>query len=1655
MNKVHKTVWNQTLGQWVVASELVKGQSKSKTLKVTATIKEKESAHGTFKYLGGLVVGAGLALSLAPAFAATCTTSGGIRYCEQSTANEVLNYDETGLTVPIYVQGTSILGGEAQATLTLNDSSITGAASGHGILVRGEGASLVLNGTNSVTLNNTANDTAILVMGNYGSGGDASIVVNDRLDINVNHAGMTTADGLETHGVNSSIIHHGQGRIETNGGNAIWADASNRAEVIIDGSSVDLVVSGDSNNGIKVSSQEAVVDISNTSITTSGTSANGIFARGNNGEVNVNVNNSTIEAAGYDAAGIRAEQASGATTGDIIVTTGTNSTIISDGVQAEGIHAYMGSESYGGVASSGNVIVNAGGRITTHGNTLAEGIYGAITHSQATGNVDITLGGTIQTTGTGGSGNRGILARQYGSGDVIVRHLGDNIQTAGNNAYGIEVGTGGTGTDGGVSASVGDVGVLVAGSINTFGVKAHGVFVNVQNNANAIEVVNSGYITVRGNDTSGIRVNSTGSGDILVRHEAGASITSEGTNTADSDTERTDAIYVVKSAGATGAITVIANGDITTDGANRATGVHAAHLGDGDVFVGGSGNITTTATNNAGTSVYSHGMVALTSAGANGNATVSYETGTVTTGGDNAVALYAASSGASGNALVENNAGTLTTSGTGSHGMYVSNTTTAGGTASATNLDGTITTTGTGAHGIYATSAQGKITVSNTDSAITTSGQSAHAVYARINNAGIASDDMLIEQTGGTFETAGYDSHGIFALTNAASGDIDVTMTDTVMTLKNGNSDGIDIQSQYTGASNVNINVTTNGGEINLVDPAVAATAGANYGIVVLQRYGASSGNITITNNGTNISTGLAADGTSTNSTAIHAAFSDNAASSGNIEIFNSGTLSTQGTNANGIYGGSVGTGDITITNTGDITAADGRGIYAAANTGDVLVTASGNITTGQATATTHNHGIDAGSNSGKTEVEFSNGTIKVVGTNTGGGNAIGIAAWDRGSTNSSVQAYINLGAGAVIDATEGVLGLQIRSNGTGQIDIASGAQVHGGLLGGVQLTGTGTGIGTYTLNNAGEIDAMSDLAVLSSAPAGSTLSITNDGTITGYLRGGAEDTTFTNNSSNSWNLRNFADTDGDGVRDTKAVAVSDFGAGNDTYINTATGTLRLAAVSGETTTVTTGEYIPAGALSSSNAGIVHGQLLNLNCFENAGTIDLSANGLAGDVLVITGGTTPGTDGGGLYISNGGSLIVDTHLNEGGVNSLSDVLVVDNVQMGSGATRIIVNPMIGSTGGLTIDDGIKIVEVMGTQDAGSFVLDAPVTYGAFEYILVQGTLPGNESHWHLQNYDTTSSNNNWWWDWANRALWNPNIGSYLGNQYAAATMFNQNILDRRDSTRSPDQTIWMRSNYNRAQSDILNGKQEVTIKTGLLQIGADLIQQDNLVAGVYAGYGHSDIDNKSRQTGTSADGKVNGYQVGVYGSWLPDNNVGLFADVWAYYAWYDNKLSGAAQYSTTKYDSTGYALSGEIGYGFELCQQENGRSWILEPHAQLIYTHIDADDFYDSLGTWYSSNKGSGIQTRLGARLYGQNAPGQHGVNPFIEANWLHNNLDSGVSLNGYQVSSDIGKNVGEVKIGLQGQVTDRLSVWGHVGAQRGSESFERYEFQLGLGWQW
>ena len=129
---------------------------------------------------------------------------------------------------------------------------------------------------------------------------------------------------------------------------------------------------------------------------------------------------------------------------------------------------------------------------------------------------------------------------------------------------------------------------------------------------------------------------------------------------------------------------------------------------------------------------------------------------------------------------------------------------------------------------------------------------------------------------------------------------------------------------------------------------------------------------------------------------------------------------------------------------------------------------------------------------------------------------------------------------------------------------------------------------------------------------------VINNGTITGFVQFTGGDNSIINNGL--FNLRHFADTNGDGVRDTLRVAIADLGDRPKQQLHQQRNA-GLPAVTGATTLDSTGQYLPLGNPNNAMAlgGPLQGHLIGVTTFTNSGIIDLQSNPVAGDVLVITG----------------------------------------------------------------------------------------------------------------------------------------------------------------------------------------------------------------------------------------------------------------------------------------------------------------------------------------------------------------------------------------------------------------------------------------------------
>ncbi|WP_445216789.1 autotransporter outer membrane beta-barrel domain-containing protein [Bradyrhizobium sp. Pa8] len=749
-----------------------------------------------------------------------------------------------------------------------------------------------------------------------------------------------------------------------------------------------------------------------------------------------------------------------------------------------------------------------------------------------------------------------------------------------------------------------------------------------------------------------------------------------------------------------------------------------------------------------------------------------------------------------------------------------------------------------------------------------------------------------------------------------------------------------------------------------------------------------------------------------------------------------------------------------------------GAGIMALSGSGSIAVNASGPINTtngsnavgilaDSGTILARNNGQLTDTQTIHSPVPFSttSGFVQVNATNVSTLGQFGTAI---SATSGSGGVTINIAPGGSI-------------MGGWQADLTSVGPTYGLQATGVFLSSTG---GIATLTNDGSIGALSDRAV-----AGDPI-IFNNGTITGFVQfAGAN--AVTNNGI--FNLRHFADTNGDGIRDTLRVAVSDLGSGPSTFTNS--GTLALLGGPGATTLDSTGQYLPLGLAFNAMAlgGPVHGQILGATTFTNSGTIDLQANPVAGDVLLISGGHTPGANGGGTFISNGGRLLIDTVLNEGGAASRSDILVVDGTSVApGGATRLFVKNA-GGTGALTLDSGILVVQALDPSRSagGAFTLGAPAVAGAFEYTLFHGGVGAD------------AANGNWYL----RSTLNctltpalpecqtpvpptpgptppsPTIPNFRAETslYAAipsmALLYGRNLLDTLhervgeefDEGVAPTTAqggYYKATPLNPASQYLgwgriigMNGVQHGD-RLGVLggsagphfdytflglQAGMDFYRQDRPDGSRDHAGGYFAIGTNQGQVthfdGREGNSDFNAYTLGGY--WTHFGPTGWYTDAILQGTFYDISSTANRGLPTFKTQGQGFAASLETGYPFKFAG-----GWFIEPQAQLVYQNININGASDIAAQIRFTDVDS-LLGRIGAR-FGRTWALDDSLRTITA--WIRPNLwnefqgnptTSFSSATGFiPFHADLGGLWGEVNVGVSGQVRTNTTLYANASYQ-------------------
>lgn len=323
-------------------------------------------------------------------------------------------------------------------------------------------------------------------------------------------------------------------------------------------------------------------------------------------------------------------------------------------------------------------------------------------------------------------------------------------------------------------------------------------------------------------------------------------------------------------------------------------------------------------------------------------------------------------------------------------------------------------------------------------------------------------------------------------------------------------------------------------------------------------------------------------------------------------------------------------------------------------------------------------------------------------------------------------------------------------------------------------------------------------------------------------------------------------------------------------------------------------------------------------------------------------------------------------------------------------------------------------------------------------------------------------------------LYRPEAGAYIGNSAVVQSLFSMRLHDRvgdlwyGDANTSDDlsKSVWIkqRGNYNSWRES--SGQMKNRTQMYATQLGGHVRSwtsdgANRFLVGWVAGYGHGRTKSRSIFSDRHALGTVNGLNLGLTGTWYQDgtNHQGMYVDTWLTYGWFDNKVKGEGL-QAEKYHSRGLTGSVETGYTLKLSEftTEKGTdmAWYLQPQAQVVWSGIKTDSFHEDNGTKIKAKGRNNIQTRLGARAFvdinaHSYSKGTGGTQLFVEENWIHNTKAYGVEMNETTLSQRGARNLGEVKVGLNGKLTRNLHLWANASARAGTDHYRDLTGMIGV----
>ncbi|EJB9162122.1 autotransporter outer membrane beta-barrel domain-containing protein [Salmonella enterica] len=438
---------------------------------------------------------------------------------------------------------------------------------------------------------------------------------------------------------------------------------------------------------------------------------------------------------------------------------------------------------------------------------------------------------------------------------------------------------------------------------------------------------------------------------------------------------------------------------------------------------------------------------------------------------------------------------------------------------------------------------------------------------------------------------------------------------------------------------------------------------------------------------------------------------------------------------------------------------------------------------------------------------------------------------------------------------------------------------------------------------------------------------------------------------------------------------------------------------------------------------------------ENNGTIDISRNRLVID---------------GDYIG-GENARLETSARLGGDDTVVPTLTITGTASGK-TTKVKVNNL-GGEGGTTVE-GITVVAAKSTTGEG-FTKDGRIVAGTYDYDLVRYETP-EMTEWRLISTAVPGPTPGPTPEPVHK--YRPEAAAYGENMRQANTLFltgsdqRQAVGEYTDPVtgRTETSSLWLSQTGGHSTRHDASGQLKSDYNRYVVQLGGTVLslsagKDGYLDAGFQAGYGHASGDNRSGMTGYRARGTVSGYSTGIYGTWRQhrEGQPGAYVSTTLQYSWLKNQVKGD-DLAAEKYDARGTTLSLEGGYDLAVWQggEQNSDSLFIRPRAQVTRMGVKADEHREANGTRVSQQGDGNMFSRTGVRVWLDKAVTKtQRVQPFVEANWLHNTRDFCSSMDGVRDCQAGNRDQAEVLAGVTGDVSRNVAVTAQAGGQFGSQA--------------